>query len=151
MNCRRLGPDEQPSIEAFYRECGYDSPLDSSDKILIAEENGKIEAGLRICHEGGVLVLRGMYVREELRGRGIGSRLLRFTDSEIASDTCYCIPFANLESFYEMAGFLRIDPEQAPTFLRQRLDLYLDSLKLDVILMRRSGAAHHEDSERTGP
>ncbi|MFN2273599.1 MAG: GNAT family N-acetyltransferase [Anaerolineales bacterium] len=86
-----------------------------------------------------MIVLRGMQVRQDCQRRGIGSTLLRYAASVLGEHHCYCIPYSYLERFYEGVGFVRIDPLEAPAFLRERWSTYMGKLGLDVILMRRAG------------
>jgi N-acetylglutamate synthase-like GNAT family acetyltransferase len=130
---------ELERIASFYLENGYDSPLDDEDTFLVVEDGGHIVAALRLCHEQGVIVLRGMQVRQDCQRRGIGSTLLRYAASVLGENHCYCIPYSYLERFYEGVGFVRIDPLEAPAFLRERWSTYMGKLGLDVILMRRAG------------
>jgi N-acetylglutamate synthase-like GNAT family acetyltransferase len=140
MDLRLLEADEIPRIVAFYEETGHLPKLNSNDQFLVAEERGGIRAAVRLCRESGSLVLRGMRVSRLHQRQGLGSRLLQYAEEAMGSRGCYCIPFTHLESFYAQIGFVRIDPERAPAFLRNRLEHYRREHELDVILMRRPGS-----------
>ena len=140
MKTRMVRSGEIPRIQSFYQSCGYDSPLEATDVILLFEEDQEIKAAVRLCREEGVVVLRGMQVREDCQRQGIGSSLLEYTRSVLGGDLCFCIPYAYLEDFYGQIGFSRIDPSDAPAFLNERYRLYRSRIGLDVILMRRIGS-----------
>lgn len=137
MDLRMLETDEFPRITAYYKEAGYTPKLNPGDRFLVTEERGEIRAALRLCRETDCLVLRGMRVSPPYQRQGLGSRLLQFAAKAMDSRDCYCIPYAHLESFYAQIGFVRIDPEVAPAFLRSRFEHYRREDELDVILMRR--------------
>ena len=81
-----------------------------------------------------VLVLRGMQVLPKFQNQGIGTELLKSCDRYLAGQSCYCLPWQHLHSFYERVGFKLILPEQLPGFLNQRFQQYI-AKKMNVILM----------------
>jgi predicted N-acetyltransferase YhbS len=135
---RAIEDNKFEKVKSFYKEAGFASTFEPSDIFLVAEEGEIIMAALRFCREYGCLVLRGMRVLPYFQRQGIGSKLLQFSKSAIGDDTCYCIPHSHLEEFYAQIGFERIEPDEAPRFLQDRLAMYLSELWLDVILMRKS-------------
>jgi len=135
LDIHELPADALQQVEDFYRATGYDSPLDDGDSVVVAEQAGEIVAALRLCTTQGVRVLRGMMVRADCRRRGIGAALLQAAVERLDGRTCYCIPYSPLRDFYSRAGFRELDPESAPEFLRERLEIYRSKLDLDVILM----------------
>jgi N-acetylglutamate synthase-like GNAT family acetyltransferase len=141
---RTAHPGEFERIAAFYRDNGYGPPINPADVIVVAEvaENeGALCGAVRMCDEHGVLVLRGMRVCEDMRGQGIGTRLLQAVEPVIGARECFCIPHRYLRSFYGRIGFVEIEPTEAPPFLRERWAAYGREYGLDVILMRRPGGA----------
>jgi len=140
MKTRKLRHGEVKRIQSFYQECGYDSPLEATDLILLVEDDEEIKAAVRLCYEERVVVLRGMQVRDGCQRQGIGTLLLDYARVVLGGDQCFCIPYTHLEGFYRQVGFSRIDLAAAPAFLRERYGLYRSRLGLDVILMRRAGS-----------
>jgi GNAT superfamily N-acetyltransferase len=139
LKVRTLERDEMERAASFYLENGYDSALDEQDTFLVVEEGNAIVAALRLCREGGDVVLRGMRVRDLHRRRGIGTALLQHAAAVLKDESCYCIPFRSLEKFYGQIGFEVVEPAEAPDFLRDRIRIYRVKLGLDVILMYRPG------------
>jgi N-acetylglutamate synthase-like GNAT family acetyltransferase len=144
-------PGEFDRIAAFYRDNGYTPPISPADVIVVAEvagNEGALCGAVRLCNERSVIVLRGMRVREHMRRQGIGTRLLHAVESVIGGRECFCIPHRYLRSFYGQIGFVEIEPTEAPEFLRERWATYGREYGLDVILMRRPGAAtrRHTDT-----
>ena len=135
---REALPEERSEIAAFYLKTGYTVPLTDDDRILVAERDQHIVGALRICSEGGVAVVRGMRVLEELRRKGIGESLLVAAADVLGSEACYCIPHAHLESFYGRIGFRKLPVRRAPGFLQERWHEY-GRRGLDVIIMIREG------------
>ena len=72
-------------------------------------------------------MLRTMMVDEAHRRRGLGRTLLdvyaRYVDALGVRDI-FCLPFAPLGDFYGTIGFRRVPSEDAPPFLRARLNRY---------------------------
>jgi len=92
-------------VITFLRGEGYQQPIGDADRRA--------------------LVLRGMRVRADVRRRGIGTHLLAEVAATIGSQTCYCIPYRWLISFYAQAGFLQVRPEEVPAFLARRHEKYM--------------------------
>lgn len=134
---RIAGPDERMDVDAFLRAEAYGGGTRPSDDLVIALEEGRVAGAFRLAREHGVLVLRGMRVRHDVRRRGIGRRLLEALTDLV--EPCYCVPHAYLEEFYRGAGFARLPDAEAPGFLRERLARYREQ-GLDVVVMRREPA-----------
>lgn len=127
-------PDERQEIERFLRETGYAGGILASDRLVIAVWGERLAGAFRLAREEGVLVLRGMRVREDLRRKGIGRRLLGALAG--LGEACFCVPHSYLDGFYGGAGFARLPETETPAFLRDRARRYREQ-GLDVIVMRR--------------
>lgn len=123
-------------VESFYREVGYGGGAHPGDRLLVAQQGQTIVAAVRLCPENDALVLRGMYVAEDRRGQGIGSKLLEATSTAIGSSECWCIPYAHLVGFYSRAGFAACEAEASPQFLAERWKKYTGD-GMSVVIMRR--------------
>ena len=137
---REVAGRDLQRVKRFYLQAEYLLPLEPTDRILVAETNGMIVGALRLCSEQGLLVLRGMRVREGMRRQGIGAALLLEVDRSLGASPCFCIPHSHLELFYEKAGFRRVPDGSGPQFLQQRCLQYRQR-GLDVILMERPAGA----------
>jgi len=138
LRIREAHGEDWPRIRDFYQRTRYSTPFEPSDRIVLAETQDGIIGALRLCAEGGVQVLRGMRVLEEMRHRHIGTGLLRATEDVLRGATCFCIPYDYLESFYGKVGFRKLPLQEAPPFLQERSREYRRQ-GLRVIVMRRSG------------
>lgn len=133
----RADAAELAEINAFYRSVGYPDGARSEDRLWLARHENQVLAAVRICPQPeGYVLLRGLYVAESAQRQGLGSQLARAALADVAGRVCYCIPFAEIEVFYQKLKFLRIRPEHAPQRVADRLQRYLDD-GLNVILMRR--------------
>jgi GNAT superfamily N-acetyltransferase len=139
VKARKAYPEELGRIAAFYRHNDYISTVGPADIIVVAEHGGELCGAVRICEEHGALVLRGMRVREDMRKRGIGTRLLEAVEPIVSGRECFCIPHRYLDSFYGRIGFLETDAVRAPPFLRERCTEYRREYDLDVIIMCKPG------------
>jgi len=134
------GAADTAAIESFYSEVGYGGGVSPSDRILIVRHSGEIIAAVKLSTEHGVLVLRGMYVGEPLRGTGVGSKLLERIAEEIGLAACWCIPYSHLERFYSQIGFRAVENGQAPEFLAARKRRYLAADHQVIIMWRPADA-----------
>lgn len=125
-------------VQSFFLSVGYGAEVHPDDRLLVARVGQSIVAAVRLCTEEGHLVLRGMYVAEDRRGSGIGSKLLESTSAAIGSSECWCIPYARLTNFYSRIGFRMCGGEAVPPFLVERWKRYTAGGKV-VVVMKRSG------------
>ena len=134
------GPERRAEVADFYRTEWPDKTPDPSDRVFIAEVDGRLVGAVRRCEEAGFCVLRSMRVTTELQRRGIGRRLLQEFARALGERDCYLLGYSHLEGFYGSVGFARIPMTEVPPHLRQRLQRYLDE-RPDVIPMRRAASA----------
>jgi GNAT superfamily N-acetyltransferase len=137
MQIQSAKASEVSGLAAFYRITEYGGPVTPIDLVVYATEEGSIIGAGRLSEEEGVLVLRGMRVLEQHRGRGVGKAILGSLVGKGSSRACYCVPYRYLHKLYSAKGFDKIAPSIAPDFLRDRFKAYR-SRGLDVILMRRN-------------
>ncbi|GGY21469.1 GNAT family N-acetyltransferase [Paludibacterium paludis] len=135
---RRAGHEDFPSVVRLYEEWGYGGTYTPSDMIWLAEAGAGPVGVVRLVHEEGTVVLRGMFVTAAWRNNGIAGRLLEAATREL-DEPCWCIPFAYLEPFYARFGFVAATETEAPSFLVERLGRYRWTGR-DYRIMRRSGS-----------
>lgn len=134
-------PTEFADAQRFYDACGYGgAAIVPTDAVILAREQERIVAIGRLCHEGGLLCLRGMQVHQDFQRQGLGTQVLRELERAIGDTACYCLPYGHLVTFYAQAGFARVGPDELPELLRERLANNLQR-GLDVIAMRRTARA----------
>ena len=125
---------EIDELTDFYRITDYGGSFAPADRVVYATEEERIIGAGRLSEEEGVLVLRGVRVLKEHRGRGVGSAILDSLVSEGSGRDRYCIPYSNLRHFYAAKGFEEINPLKASNFICNRYRGYR-ARGLDVILM----------------
>lgn len=76
------------------REEAESEPLN----LYVEDEKGNLMAGLVAETFGNWLEIEYLFVREELRGQGIGSKLLQQAESEAKKRNC-CFAFVNTYQF----------------------------------------------------
>jgi GNAT superfamily N-acetyltransferase len=130
MVVRVAREDEQNQVNALYAAWGYAGKAELKDTVILAEIEGSLE--------GGVALLRGMYVAPNAQRKGVGTALLGEFVKQFGERDCYCIPYEHLLDFYGRCGFEVLPSKAAPTFLAERLAQYrADGGR--VLLMRRPG------------
>jgi GNAT superfamily N-acetyltransferase len=138
---------EHPRLMALYEEWGYRGGITPDDVVFIAEEGDEAVGLVRRAGDGGIIMLRGMYVAPHLRRSGVGTRLLAAFVDDLQGSDCYCIPLAHLTAFYRRAGFTVVAEHAAPPMLAERLRRYR-SEGHRVVLMRRP--PNGRDVDRAG-
>jgi GNAT superfamily N-acetyltransferase len=124
-------------VLAAYEAWKYRRRVGADDTVWVAEQVGALIGLVRIAPEEGTLVLRGMRVDEQYRGRGVGTEMLRAMARWLVDRECYCIAYSHLVRFYGQIGFAEIAPATGPQFLAMRLADYC-SEGLHVTIMVRS-------------
>ena len=125
-------------VRVFYEKCNYDGGVKQKDCLFLAKINNRLVGVVRLSPEMNVLVLRGMQVLPEFQGQGIGTKLLKSCNDYLVRQSCYCIPWQHLRSFYGQIGFKEISPTELPTFLARRLEKYI-AKNMNVIPMFKLG------------
>ena len=133
---RKVEKYQHPKILAVYTAVGYNGGIKDEDIGFLASHEEKPIGAVRLSHEEGVLVLRGMMVLPEFQQQGVGKALLKLLDPIIGRTPCYCINPPHLKNFYGSIGFDQIDTSTAPAFLVERLKRY-GKEKHECIMMFR--------------
>ncbi len=125
LSIRRAGEEDRARVAAFYEELGRDRERGLGSNILIvAEDPDRLVGAVALYEEEGHVHLRTMIVREDLRGQGIGGRLLSECLVAIGARACYLIGYGDLVNFYGRAGFRVISDDEAPGPLYRRTVAY---------------------------
>jgi len=133
---QRVENHKHSTILKVYKAIGYKGGIKEEDIGFLASISEKPVGAVRLSHEEGVLVLRGMMVLPEFQNQGIGKALLKLLDPYIANTPCYCINPPHLKQFYGSINFNQIDLDGVPLFLAERLERYAKD-KHKCILMYR--------------
>jgi len=136
MNIRWAKVEEYAAVADHYAECGYRGGLNAEDSVLIALTGDQIIGAVRLCREHGAKLLRGMYIKQAFRGKGIGLSMLLYLKAQGDLEGCYCLPYGHLDRFYGKIGFEQIPIAEAPGFLVERLTQYRNNGSRDIILMQ---------------
>ena len=114
-------------IADFYKVYSGSQRLEAKDELVVARAHHSFVGSVRLCQENGLYTLRSMQIADAHQRQGIGQRILnRFKErlEEKNIPEAFCIPYAHLEKFYSSIGFQKIENEQAPEFLQERLKEY---------------------------
>ena len=90
------------------REAAESEPLN----LYVEDEKGNLLAGLVAETFGNWLEIEYLFVKEELRGQGIGSKLLQQAETEAKNRNC-CYAFVNTyqfqaPAFYQKHGYQEV-------------------------------------------
>jgi|GEM_PF-859093 len=123
ITLKQLQPDQFPALQRFYKQNGYKGKPGGKDQIwCLMDTEQQIVAAVRLCQQAGELILRGVWVDKQLRGKGLGAELLSQLAATGTLTECYCFPYVGLEGFYQQAGF-EVVPT-APAQLNSLLERY---------------------------
>lgn len=128
---------DKECIDAFYASEKRHVDVGTSERFVIAENNGIFIGVMRLCKEEGEYILRTMYISEVFRGKGLGREMLKVFEPLIEGKICYCLPFEHLAEFYGSIGFKSIAIDLAPPHVQKRLTEYIRK-GLSIIVMMRS-------------
>jgi N-acetylglutamate synthase-like GNAT family acetyltransferase len=110
-------------VDPFLRTHGSMGPLNPTDHVILARQGDDLVGCVRLAQEQGVAVFRSLVVHPDMRGLGLGKRLMREAQRHaqtLGMEEVYGIAFPNLEEFYGGLG-LRVIPESAlPPHLQRR-------------------------------
>jgi GNAT superfamily N-acetyltransferase len=126
-------------VGEFYKTMRYDGFVSEADLTLAAKVDGRLAGAVRLCHEAGVIVLRGMQVDPAFQRKGIGHFLLTQCLPYLDRGRAYCLPYAHLVEFYLQGGFVLAPPDSLPPFLAARLARHVLSGQR-VLAMQRLGS-----------
>jgi len=111
-------PAKDPPAQ-FFVTVGYGSLGAPDDEVILATVEGRIVGAVRLAREANVLVLRGVQIDEDWRGRGLGRRLMWAVTQHLGEEVSFLIAYSHLEAFYARAGWVRIHAG-APQLLSDR-------------------------------
>ncbi len=117
--------EDMPTVYAFYKSVHYGKPFSSTDVTFIAKKDQQIIGVVRLENENNIFFLRGMQIKSDARGQGIGKQLLKYFMSYLGDKPCYCIPYRHLINFYSSVGFTVINNAAAPAFIADRFNDYI--------------------------
>ncbi|HEV7237935.1 MAG TPA: GNAT family N-acetyltransferase [Thermoanaerobaculia bacterium] len=107
------------------------------DTIVVAEVDGeRVGIGRLVPAGEGACELGGMFVADAYRGRGIAHAIVEELIRRAGGRDVYCIPFADLETLYEAAGFRRIEAVNVPEKIQEKLDWCAREIDRAVVLMK---------------
>lgn len=122
------------SVLLFYSKTSYKSAnsILPEDEIIAAYDGDEVIGLYRLCHEEDVCVLRGFYVLEPNRGRGIGSLMLQKLNEVAKNKSIYLICTKPRNNFYAKAGF-NVTLNNVPAILQERLRNY-NNPEMNILL-----------------
>jgi predicted N-acetyltransferase YhbS len=123
-------------IAEFYKSVGYGGGVSDADVTLGVKLGGRWVGAVRLCTEGGVIVLRGMQVAPDFQRKGIGRALLDQCLPYLDQSAAYCVPYVHLTEFYGRVGFVITPPELLPAFLADRLAAYVSTNRQTLAMKR---------------
>ena len=139
VSIRRARLSEMPEVRRLYDAAGYRATVSERAVVFAAHHAGELVGVARLEPEEATLVLRGMQVRTDHQGQGIGMALLTAVAEHLGNAPCYCVPYTHLRAFYGRVGFVELSTAACPLFLNLRATEYR-SRGLDVIVMGRISA-----------
>ncbi len=121
------GKNAAPLVDPLYERNGAQSRAREIDLFFIAREKDSVIGCVRFCRENDIALLRSMMIDADYRRKGVGRQLLNAFSKYVRNQKIspvYCVPYSHLETFYGQIGFRKINDEDAPDFLIERLKNY---------------------------
>ena len=97
-----------------YNRSKREAAESESLNLYIEDEHGRLLAGLVAETFGNWLEIEYLFVKEDLRGQGIGSQLLQRAESEAKKRNC-CFAFVNTYQFQAPAFYQKHDYQEVFT------------------------------------
>ena len=129
-------PEDVPAALRSYTRNGYSGGIAAGDRVLVAERDGDVVGVVRLVEEDGHLLLRGMFLDDAERGRGLGGRMLGRLPEAIGERACWLVCGRHLARFYGRIGFRPAPEGEAPPHLRERAARYARDHGPQVVLRR---------------
>ena len=121
---------QQPNFRAvnkFYRSQKHKGSASGDEQVFVVwdttETENTLVGAVRLVPYEDYFWLRGLYIHEDLRGKGLGHQLLRTVQSHI-SLPIHCFPYTHLKSFYSKAGYVDTPTAELPISLQQLYERY---------------------------
>lgn len=89
--CEKISPEDEKAVIEGLRNFNLQHLEDKNVRdlgIYIRNQEGKISAGLIGYTHGNWLMVKYLWVQEDMRGQGIGSNLLKKAESEAKKRNC---------------------------------------------------------------
>ena len=119
MKIRPARAEDQTTITTMVRRAHL-NPIDLRwQRFLVAEDETGIVGVVQIRPHDGTPELASLVVREDQRGRGIGSQLVQSLITQLPR-TLYLFCRPQLKDYYARFGFRTIGMKEAPPSLRVR-------------------------------
>ena len=137
MLLRTATPEDAGWVDEQYERAGFIPSDLSIDTVVIAEWEG-VRAGLgRLVRvDTHAFELGGMFIVEDHRGRGIARALVEELLRRAGDAEVYCVPYADLESFYARCGFRPLREAVVPRKVHEKLDWCAREQSRAVLLMK---------------
>ena len=115
------GREVQQAVDAFYSSNGSDAKARPDDLFFLAMEEESMIGCVRYCVENEVPMLRTMRVARAYQRQGVGlamlTRFVHYLDEHQIRNV-FCLPYAHLDRFYGLRGFVSLPANEAPARLR---------------------------------
>lgn len=133
------GREVQQAVDAFYSSNGSDAKARPDDLFFLAMEEDSMIGCVRYCVENEVPMLRTMRVARAYQRQGVGlamlTRFVHYLDEHQIRNV-FCLPYAHLDRFYGLRGFVSLPANEAPAFLQERLQSYDPAGTLYICMKR---------------
>jgi GNAT superfamily N-acetyltransferase len=135
MHLRVARAEEEAWLNERYAEVGFQPSDLDRDFQIVAELDGELAGTGRLVPVGENSVeLGGMLVLDRFRGRGIARAIIDELLRHAAGRQVYCIPFADIETIYTAAGFVRC--EDGPAAVMEKVAWCSRTYNRGVVLLK---------------
>lgn len=136
----RPGVEVKDLVDPFYFRNGSKGIARPDDLFFMAYQSDQLVGCVRYCFEENTPMLRTMMIDPGFRCLSIGRTLLIQFEKHLIQHNLrntFCLPYPHLENFYGIIGFKKVSENQAPVFLRERMQQYQAMSSPPMIFMER--------------
>lgn len=105
-------------VNQFYRSQKHKGSASGDERVFTISLKDEIIAAVRLVPHENYYWLRSLYVKAELQGQQLGSKLLTYVHQHIVRPI-YCFPYQHLDHFYKKAGYALVLESELPLTLQQ--------------------------------
>lgn len=146
LNLIEANADSLYLFNRFYRQNGHKGKARPEHKTWGLTLDSELVTVVRLEPFPWGILLRGLWVHKQHRGKGLGGQLLNLLQQELSSAPCFCLPYSDLIDFYRRHGFEETIQNTPESLLQQWRRYLARGENLKVMQYRPPGTSFEGSS-----